>query len=523
MKGWSIINMMHHRYPDKKQHFYGFYFLLISVGISLILFTPNLGYSGGFFMGDQGANVMGTGGAYVSRPDDLHTIFHNPAGLGHIHGTNFVVSGSMLYFVEASYTRAADDFMKWYAEDGYIEPLASSGNLANEEYNTDEYQYKRTPVDSRLAFSGGYFGLSTDLWDEDWVLGFCANSVYGSGVKYPKTGPNRYMMKNVMLFTVDFSPTLAYNITEYLSVGAGVSLTYGFMSAQMDVDPYALLFKANPPEDPILDMASSLLKPNQENPEYAIDNQMDMSGFTGTGNLGILFKIGSLLWNEDSFALGFNYHLPTILPLSGKANLTLSDKLYTMLSSVSNLIGEISKQEKVSTDLTLQLPMYFRVGMTYGLEDRLFVSAEFVWWNWSVFKEYHIRLPKNPAANPFYESFGMDHITYKKNWRNSYAIRAGIKFIITHWIYVMGGYFYDTTPINEKYLQMDYPGNDKHGITLGASVNLMQNAHLDFTCIQYIFKDRNIPVGSSQQNPPVEGLIELNALVFSLTVRYQYN
>ena len=59
-----------------------------------------------------------------------------------------------------------------------------------------------------------FFGLSLD-WDKDWK--------------------GRYNSQQEWLIAPQIQPTLAYKVNDWLSIGAGAAITYGYLKTKMSV------------------------------------------------------------------------------------------------------------------------------------------------------------------------------------------------------------------------------------------------------------------------------------------------
>ncbi|MDP8256576.1 MAG: outer membrane protein transport protein [Candidatus Alcyoniella australis] len=106
----------------------------------------------GFYQPDIGAKAVGRGAAMAVRADDLTCIWHNPAGLTKIKGTNLYVSSKF------------DMYKIWYQREPY-----------------GEFVTNRNPLDP-IPFGA----LSTDFHLKHWTFAFGAYGPPGVTARYPE-------------------------------------------------------------------------------------------------------------------------------------------------------------------------------------------------------------------------------------------------------------------------------------------------------------------------------------------------
>lgn len=152
----------------------------------------------------QGAQAAGQGNAFAAQADDASAIHYNPAGLAQVKGIQ-----SLFGFT------------------------AVGGSV--------EYQ-SPTGVDSRGDFNGSvnwpppsHFYLSADLSSvrlpilSSMTIGIGLTSPFGLNTHYPVDGPFNTAVTSAALPLIDIKPTIAYKISEALSIGVGADI-YTFAS-----------------------------------------------------------------------------------------------------------------------------------------------------------------------------------------------------------------------------------------------------------------------------------------------------
>ncbi|MGN1038462.1 MAG: OmpP1/FadL family transporter, partial [Mailhella sp.] len=161
-------------------------------------------YAEGFGITEWSARGMalggGAGGGMVARANDASAIAYNPAGITQIPGTTtqMGMAVSMLNF-DISRTDTG-----------------------------------KTISTSDQAWPIPHFYLTHQLNDKLW-LGVGTFTRYGLGSQFPDNwgkvaGGNSSILKSVTLISTTLNPNIAYKINDILSVSAGVSYTWGYLS-----------------------------------------------------------------------------------------------------------------------------------------------------------------------------------------------------------------------------------------------------------------------------------------------------
>jgi long-chain fatty acid transport protein len=155
-----------------------------------------------------GARAIGIGGGYAAIADDPTAVWHNPAGTA-IYGENVVYIGGELVLTQRSYTPDAQS------------PLGQGGVTTKLTENT-------APTFIPVIGATTRFGFGKTA-PTRFAFSLAAYDAYGGSVSYD---PNQ--LKNTMgrvlgisqtqILDFELTPTLAYQITDVLSVGAGLRI-----------------------------------------------------------------------------------------------------------------------------------------------------------------------------------------------------------------------------------------------------------------------------------------------------------
>jgi long-subunit fatty acid transport protein len=160
----------------------------------------------GFIIPTLGTRKNGMGVA-VGRVDDLSAIYHNPAALALMRGTQVGVSfGAAILSVDL---RAAP----WPDSDKYLtDPVDSEG-----------YYPRQTPT---VFAPIPMLGASTNLWSDKLVAALGIYVPNAAGADFGEDQPTRYHIIDAYVFSAFFTAAVAYRPWPWLAVGVGGSAVY---------------------------------------------------------------------------------------------------------------------------------------------------------------------------------------------------------------------------------------------------------------------------------------------------------
>jgi long-chain fatty acid transport protein len=155
------------------------------------LLHPTAAMANGFRQPNQDPEAIGRGNAFVATADNPAGIYYNPAGITQLDGQN-VSAG--LYLISGSTEFEA--------------PSGATAQSKRDFQPVPQFYYVYAPKDFPLAFGLGVyvpFGLSVD---------------------YGTTPPFRDVAQNGSLLFATVNPTVAWKITEQVSVAVGPTINY---------------------------------------------------------------------------------------------------------------------------------------------------------------------------------------------------------------------------------------------------------------------------------------------------------
>ncbi len=351
--------------------------------------------AGGYQVRLQGARQTGMGLIGTPLSGGASSIFYNPGALGFNKnkyeftvGINAIMSKISYRSVESDYTAKTDN-----------------------------------PVSPPFFFYGA--GKITDKL----TAGLGIYTPYGSKAVWADDWKGRYLIQNIGLKAYYIQPTLSYQVTDKLGIGAG----FVYVMGQVDL---------------------------QKGLPYNSASNVNLSGKTNAYgfNAGILFK------PTDKFSVGVNYRSKV------DVSLTDGDAKFTIPTSVSGLIPTENK-----FDATLPMPANFDLGFSYQATEKLLLAIELDWVMWSTY---------DSLSFTFAEAGEKLNSSNPRLYKDSYIPRIGIEYTVNEKLKLRTGAYYDASPVNSDYFSPETVSLNTTAISFGLSYKPIQNLSIDLSYLQ---------------------------------------
>src|SRR5436853_1248396 len=254
------------------------------VRYALVLFaaTPTLLGAQGFGIYEQGTCAMGRAGAGVAAPcSDRSALCFSPPGLAGLPGGRVRV-GVTLIDIQGGFT---DDVFQQHTE--LDDPLIGVPQL-----------YISYGATSKLGIGVGLF------------------APYGLETKWPMTFDGRFAGYKNFLRSIYIQPTLAYQLTPRLSLGAGLDIVLGKVELNQRLDlaqaPIPVTLVPVPPGSPPAVFGQFGIAPGTD---FA-DAHLEATKTTVAAHFGATFKV------NERLSLGANFLTQAKFDYSGTATFT---------------------------------------------------------------------------------------------------------------------------------------------------------------------------------------------------------
>lgn len=347
----------------------------------------------GFQLTEQSS--LGLGRAYAGAGivgDDLSAVHYNPAGMTLLEGTRF----------QAGTT--------WIA--------------INADFNSNSGQADENGRLKGQMIPAGY--VTHQVNDKVW-LGFAMTVPFGMGTEYSRDWEYGNRGTSSKIYTFDMNPNIAYKVSDFISVGAGVSVQYAKAKLGMDMGTFA-------------------------NTGFGIEHaKLEADSWDWGFNLGVMIS------PTDKLRLGLAYRSAIKHDADGHTDLTDSDVLGMMLPGINSVT--------VGSSASIKTPDTVMLTSTWEATEKLRLSSLIRWANWSNFDTLKIH---NEVPSPTLGALSEKSIENK--WQDTWLFSVGADYKISSAFTVRGGIAYETSPIDDQSTRMSViPDTDRVWLSLGAS------------------------------------------------------
>lgn len=245
--------------------------------------------------------------------------------------------------------------------------------------------------------------------DPDWRVGFALGSGLGLGVDYNDDWAGRYYVQESTFSTISALPSLAYKVTDWLSIGGGIGVNYA-----------------------TLDQKS------------AINNELTDPGF-GDGRLKLdadswapIGQVGLLLEPREGTRFGVTY--------TSKVEHEFDDSL-SIRGLGPNLSAALGPLADVQADLDMNLPQQVMFSAYHEFTEDFAVMGNIAWQDWSDFGETNVTLTTSTT----------DSVTADRNFDDTWHFAIGAQYRLAPDWKVSTGLAYDTSPVSDSDRTPDAP------------------------------------------------------------------
>jgi len=333
-------------------------------------------WAGGLYLEEFATPSMGVASAGAEAVCmDASSSFHNPAGMTRLKGNEFMLTGGLL--------------------GGTAEFNPDSSTTISGGDGGDALGY--------APLLGAFYVRSLS---EDWKLGISLLSLSGAALDYGDNWAGRYQCQNVSLTTLSLTPTIAYRVNDWLSVGGGVTAMYGMLDLELDISF----------------------------PRLPEDGHAELDG--------------------DDFAAGYN--LAVLLEPSKRTRLgvTYWSKVEPEFSGDLETKGGPLGGFSLGSDTDLTFPQFIRGGVYHELDDKWALLGTVAWEDWSEMENLLISINSETGKVP-------------RNWDDTWHFAVGAHYRIDDQWLLQGGIAHDTNPVDSKDRTSDMPIDRQHRVTLG--------------------------------------------------------
>ena len=336
-----------------------------------LILVPNAAFADGFAIYEWSAGGVAMGEAYMFAEDDPSLLGYNPAGITRLQGSWF--SGGISYINP----RGRVDFHGGSADGQTWSNDEAPGYVPNLFYVKQQNE---------------------KLW---WGIGVFSR--FGNSTQYDPAWPGRYNSYLAKITGITVQPTVAYKVTDKLSVAAGLDINY------------------------------IRLEMNKMVPVREWDVKLD----------GHNIALG---WN-----LGFNYDFTDNTSFAAVYRSTIKQD---MDADVDINMGGVVTPTKAHGAVTLPDSLTFGFGHRFNENTRAEIGATYT--KWSTYDKLEMT----------YDDV-LGKVSDPKNWEDVWRYQVGIEHKLNDTWSIMGGYAYDNSPMPDETMDFAVPTGDRQTISIG--------------------------------------------------------
>lgn len=367
-----------------------------------LILVPSAAFADGFAIYEWSAGGVAMGEAYMFAEDDPSLIAYNPAGITRLQGR--WIGGGLSYINP----RGRADFHGAMAGGETWSNTEAPGYVPNFYYVNQQ---------------------NDKLW---WGIGIFSR--FGNSTEYEPTWPGRYNSYLAKITGVTVQPTIAYKVTDKLSVAAGADINYIKLDLKRKI-PYSTLFHTAGP-----------------------DVDFELSG-------------DNIAWG---WLLGLNYDFTenTSFAAVYRSKITQdmdADTYFSIPLLNTGAHGSVT------------LPDSLTLGIGHKFNDKTRVELGAIYTKWSTYDKLEITFDKNlPKA------------TDMKNWEDVWRYQIGVEHKLNDTWSILGGYAYDNSPMPDETMDFQVPTGDRQTLSIGFKKR-SENSELAFAWGFMWIKDRVVP------------------------------
>ena len=374
-------------------------------------------FAAGFQLTEQSS--LGLGRAYAGAGivgDDLSAVHYNPAGMTLLSGTRFQAGGVWID-VDAPIKTANGD-----SENGRLK-----GQMIPAGYTTHQ--------------------VNDSLW-----LGFGMTVPFGMGTQYSKDWQGSSRGNESMILTFDMNPSFAWKVSEFISVGGGVSVQYAKAKLGLGLD--SSMMDGAPAGMPLGNA------------------KLEVDSWDWGYNLGVMIS------PTEKLRFGLSYR--SSIEHNAEGTMTFSN-MSPLSAALSKLNGFT-----FSSKATVKTPDTVMLTGTWEATDSLRLSGLVRWANWSNFKTLVVdnEVPAFVAEEIGNVSSGAAGKIAKheiqNDWEDTWLFSVGADYAVNSNWTVRGGVAYEKDPIADQTKRMAViPDTDRLWLTLGSTYKYNDQLQFD--------------------------------------------
>ena len=403
--------------------------LRAGTALGLLVIASAQAGAGGFAVREQSPYGQGSSFAGVAAGGALSSMFWNPATMTQFQGIVSETDVSAL-FPYSSNTPVAGSLVS--------AGFPGTSNVAN-----------ATPVPA------GYtsYQLSPSLW-----VGLSINAPFGLSVNPPDFWAGRGYAGQTLLKTYNATPSIAWRINDWISVGAGVQIEYAKASLEKGIGPGGGI----PP---------------------GVQGILQGKGWAYGATAGVT------LTPTPTTTIGLGWR--------SALNQKIEGALVTNATLPGTTVGSVTT--------TIDLPDIVSLGIRQRVDPRWTLLGTAEWSNWSRIGTSTVN-QLNGAPATILAGVGGGALTIPFQYRDGWFFSGGAEYIWSDRLTVRGGVGYEISPITDQVRTPLVPDNNRVWGSVGATWQVFKGLHFDVAYSHVWVNDTSVNISATSGNPNFTGV-----------------
>lgn len=329
-------------------------------------------WAGGIVLYEIGTPDVGHAAAgRAALGQDASTAFTNPAAMTRLDQSQLLVGLQPLYIN-----------LRFDPGPNNTNTGGNGGNAGGFSPAMGVYYVHSISPDLKVGFSTfSYFGLAADF-DDNWV--------------------GRYFAQELALVTVGVSPSIGYQVNDWLSVGAGPTVLFGKLKQEAAVNN-------------VLDAI----------PDGKI--KLEETDFGFGGNVGVMIE------PSKGTRFGVQYLTPVKLDFEDAAELQGLGPLLRGALNASGLVGS-------KVDFGITIPQMVMVSGYHELTDSVAIMGNVGWQDWSEFGQQEVTVRSSTTTS----------LTTDLNYQDTWHVAIGTQYRLDDRWLLSTGFAYDSSAVSDE-------------------------------------------------------------------------
>lgn len=375
----------------------------------VLVFSSSQSFAAGLILYEINSPLTGTASAgWAALANDASTAFTNPAGMTRLDRSQLLVGAQPLIVTSKFDPSPATTFS---GTDG-----GNAGGV--------------------IPSLGAYYVHS---FSDRLKLGFSLLSYFGLGIDYGDNWVGRYYVEKSDFLTLTISPSVAYKVNDWLSIGVMFNVLYSKLNSE------------------------SAIRNFLGGPDGQLRYEDDDFGFGG--------GLGLLIEPRKGTRFGVTYYSPVDVSFSDVPEL---NGVGPVLGGLLTLLG----LDGTSVGMKFTIPQWIMVSGYQQITDKLAIMGNFGWQDWSQFGNVDISLSVNPETPRRFNN----QLGFKDTWHAA----IGAQYRVSEAWLLSAGFAYDSSPSDESNRSPDMAFDRNFRYSAGVQYDWSKNLTLG---LAYVFVD----------------------------------